>query len=130
MVGLGTALLLLSAWFGWSWWRRRRVPASRWFLRAVGVSGAAAILALEAGWVTTEVGRQPWIVYGILRTADAVSPAAGLYLGFYAVAAIYLVLTALTVVVLRRLAASPATPAPQEVDAEPPERSSGEAAVR
>jgi cytochrome bd ubiquinol oxidase subunit I len=130
MVGLGTALLLLSAWFGWSWWRRRRVPASRWFLRAVGVSGAAAIIALEAGWVTTEVGRQPWIVYGILRTADAVSPAAGLYLGFYAVAAIYLVLTALTVVVLRRLAASPATPAPQEADAEPPERSSGEVAVR
>ena len=59
---------------------------------------------MEAGWVTTEVGRQPFIVYGVLRTADAVSPAPGLYLGFYAVLVIYVVLTALTVYVLRRLA--------------------------
>ena len=60
-------------------------PRSPWFLRAVAVSGVAAIVAMEAGWVTTEVGRQPWIVYGVMRTADAVSPAPGLLLGFYAV---------------------------------------------
>jgi cytochrome d ubiquinol oxidase subunit I len=130
MVGIGSALLLLAAVFGWSWWRRRDVPRTPWFLRAVAVSGVAAIVAMEAGWVTTEVGRQPWIVYGILRTADAVSPAPGLYLGFYAVVAIYLLLTALTVFVLRRLAVSNDTPAPQEVDAEPPDRRTGEVAVR
>jgi cytochrome d ubiquinol oxidase subunit I len=130
MVGLGTALLLLSLWFGWSWWRRGRIPRTPWFLRAVAVSGVAAVVAMEAGWVTTEVGRQPWIVYGILRTADAVSPAPGLYLGFYAVVVVYAVLTALTVFVLRRLAGSADTPAPQEVDAAPPDRSTGEAAVR
>ncbi|WP_308259092.1 cytochrome ubiquinol oxidase subunit I [Pseudonocardia sp. H11422] len=114
MVGIGSALLVLAAWLGWAWWRRRRIPATPWFLRAVAVSGVAAIVAMEAGWVTTEVGRQPWIVYDVLRTADAVSPAPGLYLGFYAVVAIYVVLTGLTVYVLRRLATRHDTPAPQE----------------
>jgi cytochrome d ubiquinol oxidase subunit I len=130
MVGIGSALLLLAFVFAWTWWRRRRIPRSVWFLRAVAVSGVAAVLAMEAGWVTTEVGRQPWIVYGILRTADAVSPAPGLFLGFYAVVAIYVVLTALTVIVLRRLARSHDTPAPQEVDATPPDEHTEELAVR
>ena len=101
MVGIGSALLVLALWLGWSWWRRRRIPATDWFLRAVAVSGVAAIVAMESGWITTEVGRQPFIVYGILTTADAVSPAPGLAFGFYAVVVIYLLLTALTVTVLR-----------------------------
>jgi cytochrome bd ubiquinol oxidase subunit I len=130
MVGLGSALLLLAFVFGWTWWRKHRIPTSAWFLRAVAVSGVGAIVAMEAGWVTTEVGRQPWIVYDILRTADAVSPAPGLYLGFYAVVIIYVLLTALTVFVLRRLARSPGTPAPQEIDAEPPDQHTGALAVR
>ncbi|MDT7616893.1 MAG: cytochrome bd ubiquinol oxidase subunit [Pseudonocardiales bacterium] len=118
MVGIGSALLLITLCLAWSWWRRRRAPQSRWFLRAVAVSGAAAVVAMEAGWVTTEVGRQPFIVYGVLRTADAVSPAPGLYLGYYAVVVIYVLLTVLTLVVLRRLARSHATPAPQEPEPE------------
>lgn len=130
MVGIGFGLLLLAAVFGWNWWRRRRIPENRWFLRAVAVSGVAAIVAMESGWVVTEVGRQPWIVYGIMRTAEAVSPAPGLYLGFYAVVVIYVVLTALTVFVLRRLARGSSTAAPQEVDARPPDADSGEVAVR
>jgi cytochrome bd ubiquinol oxidase subunit I len=130
MVAIGFGLLLLAFVFGWNWWRRRRIPGTPWFLRAVAVSGVAAIAAMEAGWITTEVGRQPWIVYGILRTADAVSPAPGLYLGFYAVLVIYVALTGLTVYVLRRLARSPDTPAPQEVDAEPPDRDTDEVPVR
>jgi cytochrome d ubiquinol oxidase subunit I len=130
MVGAGSALLLLAAWLGWSWWRRRRIPDSVWFLRAVAASGVAAIVAMEAGWVTTEVGRQPWIVYEVLRTADAVSPAPGLYLGFYAVVAIYVVLTGLTAYVLRRLARTHSTPAPQEVDEPPPDQHTDEVAVR
>ncbi|HEY0508494.1 MAG TPA: cytochrome ubiquinol oxidase subunit I, partial [Blastococcus sp.] len=130
MVGIGFGLLLLAALFGWNWWRRRRIPDTPWFLRAVAVAGIAAVLAMEAGWITTEVGRQPWIVYGILRTADAVSPAPGLFLGFYAVAVIYLALTGLTTFVLRRLARSPDTAAPQEVDAGPPDPTADELAVR
>jgi cytochrome d ubiquinol oxidase subunit I len=130
MVGLGSALLLLAAWSGWAWWRRRDLPGTPWFLRAVAVSGVAAVVAMEAGWITTEVGRQPWIVYGVLRTEDAVSPAPGLYLGFYAVVVVYVLLTALTVFVLRRLATTPGTAAPQEVDAGAPGRDAGEVAVR
>jgi cytochrome d ubiquinol oxidase subunit I len=130
MVGLGSALLLVALVLGLSWVRHRRIPGTPWFLRAVAVSGVAAIVALEAGWVTTEVGRQPWIVYRIMRTAEAVSPAPGLFLGFYAVVVIYLLLTALTVFVLRRLARSSSTPAPQEVDAQPPDHDAGEMAVR
>jgi cytochrome bd ubiquinol oxidase subunit I len=116
MVGLGSAFLLLALWLGWSWWRRRRMPSSPWFLRAVALCGPGVVLAMEAGWITTEVGRQPFIVYGVLRTEDAVSPSPGLFLGFYAVLAIYVLLTALTVYVLRRLARSHTTPAPQERD--------------
>jgi cytochrome d ubiquinol oxidase subunit I len=130
MVGMGSALLLLALVLGITWWRKRRIPESPWFLRAVAVSGVAAVVALEAGWVTTEVGRQPWIVYGIMRTAEAVSPAPGLFVGFYAVVLIYLLLTALTVFVLRRLARSADTAAPQEVDAEPPDRNPDEVALR
>ncbi len=75
MVGIGTGLLLLALWLGWAWWRRRDIPRTPWFLRAVAVSGAAAVVALESGWVATEVGRQPWIVYQIQRTSEAVSTA-------------------------------------------------------
>lgn len=104
MVGLGTALLGLSAWFGWSWWRRREAPASPWFWRAASGAGLAAIVAMEAGWITTEVGRQPWVAYGILRTADAVTAASGLIWSLAVITAIYLVLGTVTVLVLRRIA--------------------------
>jgi cytochrome d ubiquinol oxidase subunit I len=114
MVGAGSALLLLAMVYGFAMWKRRHWIENKWFLRAVAVSGIAAVAALETGWITTEVGRQPWIVYGHLRTADAVSPAPGLFLGFYAVVAIYAVLTVFTVYVLRRLAGRHDVVAPYE----------------
>src|SRR5215218_6000686 len=64
MVGIGSALLLLGLWVAFVWWKRREIPQTRWFLRAVAVSGGGAILALWCGWIVTEVGRQPWIVRG------------------------------------------------------------------
>jgi cytochrome bd ubiquinol oxidase subunit I len=73
MVGLGTLLFLLAAWYGISWISRRRMPASRWFLRAASASGVLAGIALEAGWIVTEVGRHPWIVYNIMKVEDAVT---------------------------------------------------------
>ncbi len=118
MVGIGTGLLLLALWLGWAWWRRRDIPRTPWFLRAVAVSGAAAVVALESGWVATEVGRQPWIVYQIQRTSEAVSTAPGLRWGFYAVVAVYVVLTVMTVYVLRQLAGRHETLAPQEAEPE------------
>ncbi|MEV0146186.1 MULTISPECIES: cytochrome ubiquinol oxidase subunit I [unclassified Nonomuraea] len=117
MVGMGMALLLLAAWLAVSWWRRREPPRTVWFARAAALSGVAAVLALEAGWVVTEVGRQPWIVFRVLRTADAVNPAPGLVYGFVLVTAVYVVLTVATVYVLRRLARDVPVPvAPQEPD--------------
>ncbi|WP_020580101.1 cytochrome ubiquinol oxidase subunit I [Actinopolymorpha alba] len=119
MVGIGFALLALALWWAIVWWRRRRAPASPWFYRASALAGVGAVIALESGWVTTEVGRQPWVVYGILRTADAVNPAPGLVVGFFIVASVYVVLTIATVYVLRLLARERPVPvAPQEYDAD------------
>jgi cytochrome d ubiquinol oxidase subunit I len=117
MVAIGFGLLGLGAWAALAWWRHRDLPRSAWFLRATAVSGIAAVAAMEAGWIVTEVGRQPWIVYGVLRVADAVNPAPGLGWGLLAVVSVYAVLTVVTVYVLRRLARSrPVPAAPQERD--------------
>ena len=105
MVGVGFALLALSAWFAWCWWRRRDLPASPWFLRCTAVSGVLAVVALEAGWVVTEVGRQPWTVVGYLLTRDAVNKAGNIWLFFGATVALYAVVGAATVYVLRVLRA-------------------------
>jgi cytochrome d ubiquinol oxidase subunit I len=119
MVGIGFGLLALAAWLAWSWWRHRDHPQSRWFLRTVAVSGIAATLAMEVGWVTTEVGRQPWIVYNVLRVANAVNPEPGIQYGFYAVVVIYAALTVVLIAVLRRMTRSTPIPAaPQETDVE------------
>ena len=117
MVGVGFALVLLAAWFGWSMWRRRREPAGRWFLRFVAVSGIASVAAMESGWIVTEVGRQPWIVYGLLKTSDAVNPSPGISLGLPLIASVYAVLTVALIVVLRRMTRSrPVPAAPQDDD--------------
>ena len=119
MVSIGFGLLALGAWLAWAWWRHRELPRSRWFLRAVAVSGVAAVAAMELGWVTTEVGRQPWIVYHVLRVANAVNPEPGIQYGYYGVVAIYAVLTVVTVAVLRRFTrARPVPESPQESDVE------------
>ena len=62
MVGICCALIALGLWFGVAWWRKRDIPQTPWFLRAVAVSGVAGVVALECGWIVTEVGRQPWVV--------------------------------------------------------------------
>jgi cytochrome d ubiquinol oxidase subunit I len=117
MVGIGFALLGLAGWLAWSWWRRREAPRSRWFARAVAVSGVASVLAMEAGWITTEVGRQPWIVYHLLRVNDAANPAPGLANAAWPVVTVYAVLTVATVYVLRRMVRNRPVPmAPQESD--------------
>jgi cytochrome bd ubiquinol oxidase subunit I len=104
MVGIGFALLALGAWWGIAWWRRRRGPESRWFLRAVAVSGVAAVVALECGWIVTEVGRQPWIVYQRLRTADAVTTAGGIWWTLIVVVVLYAGLAVAAALVLRTMA--------------------------
>ncbi|MCT9930840.1 cytochrome ubiquinol oxidase subunit I [Planotetraspora sp. A-T 1434] len=103
MVGIGFLLLLLSAWLAWSWWRRRDLPRTPWFLRLAAIAGVLAVVAVEAGWTATEVGRQPWVVYGRMRTLQAVNPVPGLWAGFVVVSLVYVVLTVATVYVLRHM---------------------------
>jgi cytochrome bd ubiquinol oxidase subunit I len=107
MVGIGTGLAALGVWFIWFWWRRRRLPGTVWFLRALVAAGPLAVVALIAGWVTTEVGRQPWVVYEVMRTEDAVTGASGVPVGYAALSLIYLALAAIAYVMLRRLARTP-----------------------
>jgi cytochrome d ubiquinol oxidase subunit I len=82
MVGSGFALLGLALWFAAGWWRRRDLPRSAWFLRAAAVAGVVSVVALETGWVVTEVGRQPWTVVGLLLTRDAVTQSGNVWLFF------------------------------------------------
>jgi cytochrome d ubiquinol oxidase subunit I len=82
MVALGTYLALVSLWVMWVTFRRKDVAASRPLLRAIALAAPMGFIAIEAGWTVTEVGRQPWIVYGVLRTADAVTPMPGLVVPF------------------------------------------------
>jgi cytochrome bd ubiquinol oxidase subunit I len=108
MVGIGVAFLGMLAWAIWLRYRRRRGGAgpmgSRWFLRAAVAAGPAAMVALIAGWIATEVGRQPWIVYRLMRTADAVSQAPDLDLLLYATIVLYAALATALVEALRRIA--------------------------
>ncbi len=103
MVGIGTALFALAVWLAVLLWRRREIPQGTWFLRAVSVSGAAAIVAMWCGWIVTEVGRQPWIVYGHMRTEEAVTGAEGLWFVFAFTLLLYAGLATATVLVLRRM---------------------------
>ena len=82
MVALGTYLALVSLWVFWTWLRRKDVIGNRWRLRAIALGAPMGFLAIEAGWTVTEVGRQPWIIQGVLRTADAVTPMPGLVVPF------------------------------------------------
>jgi cytochrome d ubiquinol oxidase subunit I len=107
MVGIGTALALLGTFFFLTWFRKRRLPRSRWFYRAVMAAGPLAFVALIAGWITTEVGRQPWIVYEVMRTEQAVTSADGLEVGYAFLVSVYLGLGAAVVWLLRRLTRRP-----------------------
>jgi cytochrome bd ubiquinol oxidase subunit I len=103
MVGIGTMLIALGAWLAFSWWRKRDIPQTKWFLRAVAVSGLATMVALECGWIVTEVGRQPWIVYNVMRTEDAVTKADGVWVTFGLIVGLYVLLGVTLVIALRAM---------------------------
>ena len=100
---LRAAFAALGLWLAVAWWRKRDIPKTPWFLRAVAVSGIASVVALECGWIVTEVGRQPWIVNGVMRTEDAVTQADGVWVTFVIVLALYAVLGAVLVITLRAM---------------------------
>lgn len=102
MVGAGMALIGLGLWFWLVRWRRRE--PDRWLLRAIVAGSPLGFLALQAGWIVTEVGRQPWVVYGVMRTRDGVTPVDGVPATLFGFSVLYLVLGVALAWLLRRLA--------------------------
>jgi len=125
MVALGIYMAAVSLWALWRLWRGRGtdgVASSRLLLRALALATPMGFIAIEAGWTVTEVGRQPWIVYGVLRTADAVTPMPGLVIPFLVFTLLYILLGAIVVYMMRQHIAHAPTddvPAPDH-DAGPP----------
>jgi cytochrome d ubiquinol oxidase subunit I len=124
MVGIGSLLAIAVVIYWAARWRGHDLAERRWALGCLVLAGPLAILALESGWVATEVGRQPWTVYGILRTTQAAGDNPGLWWVFSGVAVVYLGMTVGAYVVLRSMARrwrageeelpSPYGPAPEE----------------
>jgi cytochrome d ubiquinol oxidase subunit I len=106
MVGAGFLMMGVGLWAAVSAWRRRkseqRLPDGKWFRRAVIAAGPLGFIAIEAGWVVTEVGRQPWVVYGILRTEDALTDVPNLTVPFVTFSILYLFLSAILIWLLKR----------------------------
>jgi cytochrome bd-type quinol oxidase subunit 1 len=102
MVAIGFALMALALWGGWVAIRRRRLADGRIFLRLLILATPLPFIAIQAGWVVTEVGRQPWIIYGVMRVSDAVTPMPGLVVPFTVFTLLYIALSVIVVYLLRR----------------------------
>jgi cytochrome d ubiquinol oxidase subunit I len=103
MVGCGMAMLGLSAAVGWLRWKRGRLAENKWLLRGLIAATPLGFVAIEAGWVVTEVGRQPWIIYGIMRTSEAVTPMRGIAVPLALFTILYVLLAAVVFTLLRGL---------------------------
>ncbi|WP_435770108.1 cytochrome ubiquinol oxidase subunit I [Nocardioides sp. SYSU DS0651] len=104
MIGIGTLLALAVVLFWVARWRGRDLMDNRWFLRFCVAAGPLAVIALESGWIATEVGRQPWIVYGYMRTEEAAASYSGLWWLLGSTTVVYTLLTIGAVAVLRSMA--------------------------
>jgi cytochrome d ubiquinol oxidase subunit I len=83
-------------------WRWKHVLQRKWWLIFIAGTTPIGFIAVEAGWTVTEVGRQPWIIYGVMRTKDAVSSMPGLQYSFYVITAVYILLSLIIVWLMRR----------------------------
>jgi cytochrome d ubiquinol oxidase subunit I len=111
MVAVGTYLALVALWTGWLAWRRADLAHHRWLLRAIALATPLGFVAVEAGWMVTELGRQPWVIYGVLKTGDAVTPMPGLVVPFVTFTLLYCFLGVIVVWLLyRHIIRSPAVP--------------------
>ena len=103
MVAIGLFLAGLGLLAAWRWWRGADLLRDRWFLWLVALSAPLGFVAIEAGWVVTEVGRQPWVIYGIMRTEDAVTSMPAVESTFVGFTVLYLLLGAIVAVLMRRM---------------------------
>ncbi|HEY3197101.1 MAG TPA: cytochrome ubiquinol oxidase subunit I [Nitrospirales bacterium] len=111
MVAAGFVMMGIALWAAWRWWRQHSLKGDTWLLRTLVLTIPLGFLAIEAGWVVTEVGRQPWIIYGVLRTSDAVTPMPGLIVPLITFTLLYIFLAAVVVwLLMSHIAASPEFP--------------------
>jgi cytochrome d ubiquinol oxidase subunit I len=111
MVAAGSYLALVALWAGWLAWRRADLAHNRWLMRAIALATPLGFVAVEAGWMVTELGRQPWAIYGVLKTADAVTPMPGLMVPFLSFTLLYCFLGVIVAWLLyRHIIRSPAVP--------------------
>jgi cytochrome bd ubiquinol oxidase subunit I len=111
MVALGSYMAIVALWVAWLAWRGADLAHNRWLLRAIAVATPMGLIAVEAGWMVTELGRQPWVIYGVLKTADAVTPMPGLIVPFLTFTLLYCFLGVIVVWLLyRQIIRSPAIP--------------------
>ncbi|HEK21662.1 MULTISPECIES: cytochrome ubiquinol oxidase subunit I [unclassified Mucilaginibacter] len=102
MVGLGIAMMAIGAIYLLALWKKRNWFKKGWFLKLFIAATPLGFIAVEAGWTVTEVGRQPWIIQGVMRTADAVTPMPGIHYSFYLFAAVYFTLSIVVIFLLYR----------------------------
>lgn len=103
MVACGLVLMVAGIIGGWLTWKRKALPTHNWYLKFVTVCTPLGFIAIEAGWTVTEVGRQPWVIYGYMRTADAVTPMPNLIVPFLCFTVLYIFLSIIVVILLRRI---------------------------
>ncbi len=114
MVGSGMLMLALTLSADVLWLKYRRLPDNRWLLRGLVAAGPLGFLAIETGWMVTELGRQPWIIYGVMRTREAVTPMPGLVVPFVIFTAVYIFLAIVVVLLLRRQFLETSNPVPAQ----------------
>jgi len=102
MVASGMVLFVLSIAVDWLWWKQGGLPNGKWLLRGLVAAGPLGFVAIEAGWVVTEVGRQPWIIYGVMRTQEAMTPMRWIAVPFVVFTALYIFLSIIVFFLLRR----------------------------
>lgn len=102
MVGMGMIMLFISLLYFIALWKKKQWLQSKWLLRLFVIATPLGFIAVEAGWTVTEVGRQPWIIQGIMRTADAVTPMPGIAYSFYLFTAVYMSLAIIVTFMLYR----------------------------
>lgn len=102
MVGLGMAMMAIAVLYFIAIWKKRNWLFKKWFLQLFIIATPFGFIAVEAGWTVTEVGRQPWIIQGIMRTADAVTPMPGIQYSFYLFSFVYFTLSLAVIFLLAR----------------------------
>ncbi len=103
MVACGLVMMVAGILGAWLTWKRKGLPTHNWYLKFVTACTPLGFIAIEAGWTVTEVGRQPWVVYGYMRTADAVTPMPNLIVPFLCFTVLYIFLSIVVVILLRRI---------------------------